>query len=136
MAAQASPASKVISEKVPHLAGNSSQPQYHYQEEQKENIVQRKPLPTIPVPAPGRVHGMPMSPVMINVQSEEWAPRPSAAQVEGGRSPGTQVEVVAASQEEQYLSNNSSEEAIVQDIPHRQNFTTHAAQPIQRPQVA
>jgi TPR repeat protein len=124
------------------LTDSPPQPQYYEQEEyydqegQKENAVHRKPLPIIPVPTSGRMHGAPMSPVKINIQTEEWAPQPSSAQIESSGTSRGQVDNIVASQREQYRTNPPSEEAIVRDMPHRQQYMAHAAALVQEPQVA
>jgi TPR repeat protein len=112
------------------------QPPYYDQDEQKENIVRRKPLGNITIPPSARMHDAPMSPVKINVQSEEWAPRPSSAQVEGYNVPTGNIRVDSEAQQAQQRANNGSEQAILQDMPNRQNYTTHAAEPVLQPQVA
>lgn len=138
MATQESASSEdVIPQRRVQLTDSPPQPKYYDQEEQKENVVQRKPLPVIPIPASGRMHGAPMSPVKVNVQSEEWVPQPSAAQFEGGKSSVRQIGDTSGSEQgQQYRTTDSSEEVIVQDMPHRQHFTTHAAALVQQPQVA
>jgi TPR repeat protein len=137
MATQDSPSRGNALPQTPvQLTDSPPQPHYHEQEGQKENAVHRKPLPIIPIPTSGRMHGAPMSPVKINVQTEEWAPRPSTAQIEGGGTSTGQVKDIVASQKEQHRPTDTSEEAIIQDMPHRQQYTTHAAASIQQPHVA
>jgi TPR repeat protein len=77
-----------------------------------------------------------MSPVKINVQTEEWVPQPSTAQIEGGGTFTEQDRNADVSQKEQHQSTGASEEVIVQDMPNRQQYTTHAAAQVQQPQVA
>lgn len=52
----------------------------------KENAgMDRKPLPSIPIPSPSaRIHGAPMSPVRVNVQAEDRLPKASVAVIEDG----------------------------------------------------
>lgn len=130
------PRGNIISRRPVQLTDSPPQPQYQEQERQNENALHRKPLPIISIPASGRMHGAPMSPVKINVQTEEWAPRPSTAQIEGGETSTGQDKNTVASQKEQHWSTSASEEAIVQDMPNRQQYTTHAAVLVQQPQVA
>lgn len=137
MAAQDSPPGENIPpRRLVQLTDSPPQAQYQEQEEHKENTLHRKPLPIIPIPASGRMHGAPMSPVKINVQTEEWALQPSAAQIEGGGTSTGQDKNTFPSQKEQHRSTDASEEAIVQDMPNRQQYTTHAAALVQQPQVA
>ena len=50
--------------------------------------VRRKPLPTIPIPASGRIKDGPVSPVKVNFQSEDWPMKASSGSIEGiGMSP-------------------------------------------------
>jgi TPR repeat protein len=113
-----------------------SQPQYHDQDEHKENMVERKSLPPVLTTASGRVQGAPMSPVKINIQSEDRLQRPFTAQVEDAKSSKEQIKNGSTLEQEQYASNGSSEEGIIRDIRHRQNYTTHTAQPFHQHQVA
>ena len=136
MATQDSPPQGNIPRRPVQLTDSPPQAQYQEEEGQKENAVYRKPLPIIPIPASGRMHGAPMSPVKINVQTEEWAPRPSTDQVGGGGTSTGQEKNAVASQKEQNGSTGASEEAIVQDITNRQQYKTHAAPLVQEPQVA
>jgi TPR repeat protein len=136
MATQDSPSQGNIPQRLVQLTDSPSQPHYQEQEGQKENAVYRKPLPIIPIPTSGRVHDAPMSPVKINVQTEEWAPRPSTAQIEGDGPSMGQDKNTFASQNEQHRPTGASEEVIVQDMPNRQQYTTHTAALVQQPQVA
>ncbi|CZS98325.1 related to protoplast regeneration and killer toxin resistance protein [Rhynchosporium agropyri] len=64
----------------------TTSPRFVENSEHKENggSPNRKALPQIPLPASGRMHGAPMSPVKINVQREDWPPRSSVATIEEG----------------------------------------------------
>ena len=136
MATQDSPPQGNILPRRPVQLTDSPPPQYQEQEKQKENAIYRKPLPIIPIPESGCMHSAPISPVKINVQTEEWAPRPSTAYIEGGETSTGEEKNTDASQKEQHRSTGTSEEAIVQDMPNRQQYTTHAAALVQQPQVA
>lgn len=102
------------------------------QEEQKENIMQQKISTAPPVPS-GRIHGSPMSPVMIN-QSQGQFPEPSTAQFEDGK-PQAQRNSNAETLLENNYSHNSAE-VVMQDMPYRQNYTTRIARPRRQQQVA
>lgn len=137
MTTQHSPSQGNILPRRPvQLTDSPPQTQYNEQEGQKENAVQRKPLPMIPIPTSGRMHSAPMSPVKVNIQTEEWAPQPSTAQIEGSKTSRGQAMNVVASQKEQYRSTEGSEEAVVQDMPNRQQYTAHVAAIVQQPQAA
>ncbi len=127
---------QAIPRKALHNSDGSSEPHSYDQDEYKENIVQRKPLSALGTPASGRIHGGPMSPVKPNVQSEKWVPRSSSPEYNRGNSSIRQVnDMNILSQQERDRATGNSEEAIVHDIPCRQNYTTHAGS-LQQPQAA
>jgi TPR repeat protein len=137
MAGQDSPSQgNTLSQNRVQLTDSPLQNQFYEHDGQKENSVHQKSLPIIPTPPSGRMHSAPVSPVKINVQPEEWAPQPSSARIENGGTTSGQLNDISASQKEQYRTNDSSEETIVQDMPHRQQYTEHVAALIQQPQVA
>lgn len=114
----------------------SPMPQYYEEEAQKENPSPRKALPNIPLPSSGRIQGAPMSPVKINVQSDGWSHQPSSAEIENDyKAPSRYTHGSSPSEEDRQPSNDSSP-AVIQNMTHRQHYTTHSAQPFQEAQVA
>ena len=116
-----------------------SPPRLYAGGEGKENAgnVDRKPLPSVSIPAPGRMHGT-MSPVKANVQPDDWLPRTPTAMLEGGNGRVRQV-----SRESEHLDSEQRQRAAARmpilnvDIPYRPNYTQqHKPDQIQQPQAA
>ena len=85
-------------------------------EEQKENI-SRKPLPHIPIPST-RAHGAPMSPVLVNVNPQNWPPEASSATIEGG-SEGTHSRETSTDYEVGQHEVLGSRMPTTQELPYR-----------------
>lgn len=79
MSAPASP--QAARKPVQYLPSGSPTKQNGFRES-RENVG-RKPLPSIPIPPTGRMQDAPISPVRINVQSEDWPPQASSGHIEG-----------------------------------------------------
>lgn len=137
MADSGAPSSQTITRKGLQNYETSSEPHGYNHDEHKENVVQGKQSSAATTAASGRIHGEPMSPVKLNVQSEKWAVQSSSPQYDRGKSSIRQVEDMnSTSQQERNRVNNDSEEAIVHDITCRQNYTTHTAESLQQPHAA
>ncbi|KAE8448385.1 hypothetical protein EG329_009629 [Mollisiaceae sp. DMI_Dod_QoI] len=108
-----------------------SPPKYYEDGEFKENIGNdsRKPLPTIPIPSTGRIHGAPMSPVRVNVQSGDWPPKASVAVIEDGNGRESQI-----SRESEQFEPERYEPGmpLTLEMPYRPNPNAN----VQRPQPA
>ena len=116
----------------------SSPIRFYNDGEGKENAgsPSRKPLPTIPIPATGRIHGAPMSPVKVNVQPEDWPPPASTALIEDGNGRVRQVSGGSESFEAGQFGQSEQRMPVTQDIPYRPNFTSQIVEEIQQPQPA
>ncbi|TVY83545.1 Protein SKT5 [Lachnellula suecica] len=111
-----------------------SSPDFFANDEYKENFG-RKPLPTIPIPAAGRIAGAPMSPVRVNVQPKDWPPNASSAKIEGGDGHERQISVDSYMQEQQQDS-PQARIPVIQDIPYRPAYTSGDQESAQQPQTA
>ena len=105
--------------------------------EGKENVgspVERKPLPSIPIPPSGRIHGAPMSPVKVNAPADGWLPQASSAMIEEGNGSLRQV----SRESEQFEPQRAGPGIPISvDIPYRPNYS-HPQRPeqVNQPQTA
>jgi TPR repeat protein len=123
------------------LSISGSPPQYYggFQDDLKENIAQpRKAIPhQIPIPDSVRMHGAPMSPVRINLQSEELYPRPSTAKIEGTELPGGDLRKDPAQRLEIRPQTGRSVGGVtLHDSPVRQHFNYEGEDRFPQPQAA
>lgn len=95
----------------------------------------RKLLPPIPIPESGRMHGVPMSPVKVNFQSENWPPQASSAVIEDGngriRPAASELEVFREGQ-----SDSQASPKVTQGLPFRSEYNAGHAGAVQEPQIA
>ena len=114
---------------------SESPPRFYAEGEYKENLG-RKPLPTIPIPPTGRIHGTPMSPVRVNVQPQDWPPSPSRAMIDNGEGRMRQVSRESDAFEPQPYQPQESSMPTTQQIPYRSNHTAQRVEQMQQPQAA
>ncbi|KAI9730452.1 MAG: hypothetical protein M1818_008147 [Claussenomyces sp. TS43310] len=112
--------------------------EYYGQEESKENVGQvahGKPIPSLSMPPSGRIHGPPMSPVKVNVQSEEWPPQPSSARIESVDLPLRQLGMDEEDYQKRRQLPDNSHRPRLQQSPHRQS-KLHVTQNLHQSQAA
>ncbi|CAL3962350.1 unnamed protein product [Diplocarpon coronariae] len=127
MASQTSPASSP-GKALPLRSPSKFQDSSAYKE--NGGISARKSMLGIPIPS-GRVQGAPMSPVRVNVQREDWPPRPSTATIVDGKDksrPDSQESLRSRTD-----GRSESQMPVVQDGPFRPN---HNPPPLQQSQFA
>lgn len=110
------------------LAAPGSPSKYYADGEFKENAGNgsRKPLPTIPIPATGKMYGAPMSPVRVNVQPEDWPPKASVAVIEDGNMRGSDI----SRESEQFEAERYEPRMpITMDMPYRPNPNAETQRP-------
>lgn len=107
---------------TPNSDGQPSE--YFGYDDAKENVAlspRRKPLSDLAISPSGRMHGAPMTPVKVNVQSEEWVPRPSSAGLEGLKLPMRSFESEDEAVERPHSPPESTQRPKLQQSPHRQS---------------
>ncbi|CAG8950422.1 hypothetical protein HYFRA_00006916 [Hymenoscyphus fraxineus] len=97
--------------------------------ESKENM-RVVPPPSLPESS-GRIVGAPMSPVSVNVQSEDWAPAPSSAKIEAIE---RGHERQHSGNSEDYMAQNPGSSQ-TQELPYRP-FSRTLTDPAQQPKTA
>jgi TPR repeat protein len=129
MATQSSPES--FHRKPVPVSG--SPPRFYAEGEYKENDG-RKHLPSIAIP--GRLQGAPMSPVLVNIQQEDWPPSPSSAVIDNGDGRMRQVSRESEAFESQSSPHQVLRMPTTQEIPYRSNYMAQKVEQVQQPQVA